>query len=130
MTIPFICVFIAFALVYLSKAPVALAMAKEPGGYDNSDPRGQQAGLTGWARRAVASHQNGFEAFPAFAAAVLIAHLGGADPTWAARLSIAFVTARALYIPLYILDLHSLRSTVWGVGFLATVGLFLLPILT
>ena len=30
--------------------PVALAMARQPGGYDNSDPRGQQAGLTGWAQ--------------------------------------------------------------------------------
>lgn len=130
MTIPFLCVFIAFALVYLSKVPVAMAMARQPSGYDNSDPRGQQAELTGWGRRALASHQNGFEAFPAFAAAVLIAHLGGGDPVWAVRLSVVFVVARALYIPLYIFDLHSLRSTVWGLGFLATVGLFLLPILT
>ena len=128
MTIPFACIFIAFLLNLASKGPVALAMAKQPGGYDNSTPRDQQAGLTSWGRRAVAAHLNGFEAFPAFAAAVLIAGLAGADPTWTTRWSIAFVVARTLYIPLYILDLDRVRSLVWGVGFASTVALFLLPL--
>jgi len=130
MTIPFICIFLAFLLNLVSKGPVAAAMAKETGGYDNSTPRDQQARLEGWGRRAVAAHLNGFEAFPAFAAAVLVATAAGADPLWMTRLSIAYVVARALYVPLYILDFDRVRSLVWTVGFGTTVGLFLLPVLT
>lgn len=127
MTVPFICVLICFGLAYLSKMPVALAQLRQPGGYDNSSPRGQQAELTGWGQRALAAHHNAFEAFATFAAAVVIAHLGGADATWSAWLAIAFVVARVLYNVLYILDLTKLRSAVWMVGFAATGALFVLP---
>ncbi len=130
MTIPFACIFIAFLLNLVSKGPVAFAMAKQTGGYDNSTPRVQQARLEGWGRRALAAHLNGFEAFPAFAAAVLVAAACGADPLWMTRLSIAFIVARALYVPLYILDFDRVRSLVWTVGLGTTVGLFLLPVLT
>jgi len=128
MTIPYFCVFLAFLLNIVSKAPVALAMQGSPGGYDNRNPRDQQAGLDGWGRRAVAAHLNGFEAFPAFAASVLVAILAGADPIWTTRLAVVFVAARALYIPLYLADLALLRSLVWTIGFSAVVGLFLLPL--
>lgn len=129
MTTPLLCILIAFLLNMASKAPVALAMAREPGGYNNKHPRDQQAGLSGWGRRAVAAHLNGFEAFPPFAAAVLVAVAAGADPTWTTRLAVVFVAARVLYTPLYILDFDFLRSSVWMVGFLATVALFLLPVM-
>ncbi len=128
MTTPFLCLFLAFLLNMVSKAPVAIAMARQGGGYDNSNPRVQQAELTGWGRRAVAAHLNGFEAFSGFAAAVLVAVLGGADPVWTARLAVAFVVARVLYLPLYIGDFDRLRSAVWSVAFVATAGLFLLPL--
>jgi uncharacterized MAPEG superfamily protein len=127
MTIPFFCIFIAFLLNMISKAPVALAMARRPGGYDNKHPRDQEAALEGWGRRAFAAHLNGFEAFPAFAAAVVIAQISGADPVWSTRLAVAFVIARVFYTPLYIFDLDLLRSAVWTFGFMATCGLFLLP---
>jgi uncharacterized MAPEG superfamily protein len=127
MTVPFVCVVLAFLLTIASKGPVALAMARQPGGYDNREPRRQQAALGGWGRRALAAHQNGFEAFPAFAAAVIIAHLAGADPIWSTRLAFVFLASRAVYIPLYLSDLAIVRSLVWTLGFLATVALFLLP---
>ena len=129
MTTPLVCVFVAFLLNLLSKGPVALAMARRPGGYDNKHPRDQEATLEGWGRRAFAAHLNGFEAFPAFAAAVVIAQISGADPVWSTRLAVAFVIARVLYLPLYIFDLDLLRSAVWAVGLAATCGLFLLPVL-
>ena len=128
MTIPFFCVFLAFLLNIISKGPVAVAMAHQSGGYDNKNPRDQQAGLDGWGRRAVAAHLNSFEAFPAFAAAVLVAVIAGADPIWTTRLAVVFVVVRALYIPLYLADLSLLRSLVWTVGFSAVVGLFILPL--
>ena len=127
MTIPFFCIFLAFLLNMISKAPVALAMSRRPGGYDNKHPRDQEAALEGWGRRAFAAHLNGFEAFPAFAAAVVIAQISGADPVWSTRLAVAFIIARVLYTPLYIFDLDLLRSAVWTLGFMATCGLFLLP---
>ena len=128
MTIPFFCIFLAFLLNMVSKAPVAIAMARHDGGYDNKNPRVQQAELVGWGRRAVAAHLNGFEACSGFAVAVLVAVLAGADPVWTARLAVAFVVARVFYIPLYICNLDRLRSAVWTVGFGATAGLFLLPL--
>ena len=62
MSIPFWCVFISALLIYVAKIPVAKAM-NEQGGYDNHLPRQQQAQLTGFGARALAAHQNCFEAF-------------------------------------------------------------------
>ena len=128
MTIPFFCIFLAFLITLASKGPVALAMARQKGGYDNSTPRDQQAALNGWGRRAVAAHLNSFEAFPAFAAAVFVAVLGGGDPVWATRLAVTFIAARVLYLPLYIADFPGFRSIVWMIGMFANAALFLLPL--
>lgn len=129
MTIPFVCVAIAFALIFLTKVPVGVAMAKQAGGYDNKHPRDQQAQLTGWGRRAKAAHDNTIEAFPGFAAGVLIAHVGGADAHWSTVLAITFIAARVIYPALYLADVHLARSTIWGVGCAATFGLLVLPAL-
>lgn len=129
MTTVLVCLLVAFLLNMLSKAPVAVAMARQPGGYDNRHPREQQAALEGWGKRALAAHQNQFEAFPAFGVGVLVALATGAAGPWLDGLAIAFVAARILYIALYIANLHLLRSTVWTVGFAATCGLYVLAIL-
>ena len=129
MTVPLLCVGIAFVVTLATKAPVAVAMARQPEGYDNRQPRDQQAGLDGWGRRAVAAHLNSFEAFPGFAAGVIVAHLAGGDPQWSTGLAVTFVVARVLYPVLYIANWHAARSAVWTVGFAATVALFALPLL-
>ncbi len=130
MTIPFWCVAAAFLLIMGMKLPVALAMARSGGGYDNRHPRDQQAKLEGWGKRALATHMNAFEAFAPFAAAVIIAHLAHADDKWSTILAITFVVARLIYPALYIANIHVLRSTVWAVGYACTVGLFLLAAFT
>lgn len=122
------CIVAAWFLVYLSKVPVVAAMARA-GGYDNHHPRAQQTQLTGWGARALASHLNGFEAFAPFAVAVLIAHVAGAPAAVVDGLAITFVMARVLYVACYLADWSTLRSTVWSIGFLATFGLFLSPLL-
>jgi len=127
MTTPFVCVLIAFLLIYLPKVPLSVAMAKQPGGYDNKNPRAQQDKLAGMGARARGAHYNGFESFPPFAAAVFVAHLAGAADHRASILSIAFVVARTLYIAAYLADLDYLRSAIWGIGFLCTIALFCLP---
>lgn len=127
MTTPFICVLVAYLLIYVPKVPLSAAMAKRPEGYDNKHPRTQQAKLEGWGARARAAHENGFEAFGGFAAAVVVAHLAGASDYRASVLSIAFVVARALYIAAYLANQDYLRSAIWGIGLLCTLALFGLP---
>jgi uncharacterized MAPEG superfamily protein len=128
VNVPFLCVFIAFSLIYVTKIPAAIAMAKSAGGYDNRTPRDQQGKLEGWGKRAMAAHLNGFESFAPFAAAVLIAHLMIADPGKSTTLAVVHVVARAVYPAIYIADVHWLRSLVWLVGFGATVGLFVVAL--
>jgi uncharacterized MAPEG superfamily protein len=122
------CIVAAWILVYSSKLPVAAAMQRA-GGYDNRHPRAQQATLTGWGARAVAAHLNGFETFAPFAAAVLVAHLAGGSPQLVDALAVTFVVSRLVYVTCYLTNLSTLRSTVWSVGFLVTLALFLTPVL-
>ena len=49
------CLFIAGLLHVVSKAPLAVAQSQSPGGYDNHNPRDQQAALEGWGKRALAA---------------------------------------------------------------------------
>ena len=129
-TIPLICMPIGFVLVYAPKIPLSMAMARQPGGYDNATPRDQQAQLTGWGRRSAAAHANGFESFAPFAVGVLATQVTGANPHWAAILSITYVVARFLYAFAYVGGIPTLRSAVWTVGFASTLGLMVLPIVS
>lgn len=124
MTTPFLCVFLAFLLIYFPRIFVLTAQARQPGGYDNLRPRDQQAKLEGWGRRANAAHANAFEAFAPFAASVIIAHLCSADAQWSAILAVTFVAARTVYPLLYLADLGWFRTAVWFVGMGAVLGLF------
>jgi uncharacterized MAPEG superfamily protein len=128
-SIPLFCLPIAFGLVFAPKIPLAMAMAREPGGYDNNTPRDQQAKLTGWGKRAAAAHANGFESFAPFAAGVLATQVTGASPHWAAIFAIAYVVARALYPVAYLADIAPARSLIWFVGFVSTIALMALPLL-
>ncbi len=126
MEIYFICVLVAFVMIYLTKAPLAMAMSKE-GGYDNKHPRQQQAQLTGWGARANAAHQNAFETFAPFAAAVFVAHLGNAPKDMVNILAITFVISRIFYTTFYLTNKDKFRSLTWMIGFGATFALFILP---
>lgn len=129
MNVPLLCLPVAFGLVYASKIPLAMAMAKQPEGYDNKTPRDQQAKLEGWGRRAAAAHANGFESFAPFAAGVLATQVTGANPSWAAILAVTHVVARVIYPAMYIAGIDKARSAVWTVGFAASLGLMVLPLL-
>jgi uncharacterized MAPEG superfamily protein len=130
MTVPFWCVAVAFLLIMAPKIPLSLAMARAPGGYDNKNPREQQQKLEGWGKRSAAAHANAFEAFAPFAAAVIVAHLAHADAKWSSIMAITFVVSRVVYNVMYIANLAWARSTVWTVGYLCTIGLFLLGAIT
>lgn len=129
MNIPFLCVGIAFLLIYLPRVFVARAQARRPEGYDNVNPRAQQAQLDERGARAQAAHANAFESFAPFAAAVIVAHLGKADPELTTVFALTHVGARAIYPFVYIAGKGSLRTLIWMVGFAATGALFVLPLL-
>jgi uncharacterized MAPEG superfamily protein len=67
---------------------------------------------------------NGFEAFPPFAAGVIVAHLAGASQPRIDALAAAFVALRVIYTLLYIHDKPTARSVVWFVALFCVLGLF------
>ena len=127
--LPLACVAVAFLLIYVPRMLVMKAQQQEPGGLDNKDPRDQQARLTGEARRAQAAHNNAFETFPPFAAAVLACELRHVSERWTTILAIVFVVARVIYPWLYIKGIDKARSGVWTIGFGATIALFVLAVI-
>ncbi|ERI53651.1 MAPEG family protein [Pseudomonas sp. AOB-7] len=130
MSLPFWCVFISALLIFIAKAPVAKAMAEEGSGrYDNRHPRTQQNRLTGFGARALAAHQNSFEAFPLFAVGVLMAHVTQTYGVLVDVLAVTFVVSRVLYLLCYWYDLHWQRSLIWVVGLLCSLLLMLSPAL-
>jgi uncharacterized MAPEG superfamily protein len=101
------------------------AVAKFSGpGFNNRAPREFQARLTGFRARAHWAHQNSFEAFPAFAAAVIIAHLAGVAQERIDVLALAFIALRLVYGVLYLADQALLRSIAWTAALGCVVALF------
>ncbi|MCS4307862.1 putative MAPEG superfamily protein [Rheinheimera pacifica] len=107
--------FITMLLPYLAKAPLAFAMQKS-GGYDNHNPRAQQAALKGFGQRANAAHYNSFEALLIYAAAIIIVVATGTADNTTVTLGWLFVASRLGYLVCYWLDYATLRSTVWVLG--------------
>jgi uncharacterized MAPEG superfamily protein len=104
-----------------------VALAKS-GGVDNRAPRDGLESLTGWRRRADWAHRNHFEAFPAFAAAVIVAELAHAPQGRIDLLAGVFVVLRLIYTALYLADQATLRSIVWSLGLIAIIWLFVLGV--
>ncbi len=117
-----LCLFIAVMLPMLAKGPVAAAMHKL-GGYNNKHPRAQQAQLTGFGARALAAHQNAFEAVIMFAPAALSAMIVGVSKEMELA-AMVFIGARVVYNLLYLANLHLFRSLTWAVGLGCTVYIF------
>jgi uncharacterized MAPEG superfamily protein len=98
--------------------------AKGQKGYDNNRPRSYMARLEGWRARANWAHQNHFEAFPAFAAAIIIAQLKGTPQHVIDLLAGIFILARIAYTAAYLGNQASLRSLIWFLGMVCTIALF------
>lgn len=126
MTTPFVCVFLAFVLIWVPRLGVVAAIKRSGIPYDNKHPRKQQATLEGFGARAQACHENQLEGFPMFAAAVFVAHLTDGDPRRSAILAGTYVVARVAYTVAYLANADYLRSAIWFIATLATVGLFVL----
>jgi uncharacterized MAPEG superfamily protein len=125
MTIAFWTILAAIALPWLmaalKKSPLAVS-----GKYSNRAPRAMQPKLEGLSQRAHWAEQNSFEILPAFVAAVLVAHLAGAEQVLIDQLAIGFIVSRVLYSICYLTDWATLRSLVWTVGLIFIVALFVI----
>jgi uncharacterized MAPEG superfamily protein len=90
----------------------------------NHNPREVLESLDGYRKRAHWAQLNSYEAFPPFAAGVIIAQFVQATQTSIDYLAIAFIVFRVLYGICYVRDWAALRSVVWGAGFACVIGLF------
>lgn len=121
MTFAYWCVLAAALIPILTVFP-----AKVTRDFDNRAPRAWEERQSGWRARAYWAHLNAFEAFPPFAAAVIIAHLAQAPQARIDLLAGTFIAARAGYSACYYADLAALRSVVWAAAFACVVGLFVI----
>ncbi|MEN3290151.1 MAG: hypothetical protein V7634_4451 [Bradyrhizobium sp.] len=126
MTIAEVCIFASVMLYLLPIVPAKWGNAKQ---FDNARPRDPAFYQDGIRARARGAHQNGIEAYPFFAAAVLLAEFRGAPQNLVNELSVLFVIVRAAYVLTYVGDRPSLRSILWALGFLITVVIFFLPMI-
>ncbi|HDS1769264.1 MAPEG family protein [Pseudomonas putida] len=128
MTVALWCILIALLLNPLC-ALIAKAGSGRFGLKDNHDPRAFLDTLSGLPRRAHAAQQNGYEAFPAFAAAVLVADIvGNAEQVTQDVLGVMYITSRLLYIICYLADWATLRSLMWFAGLALIVSFFVVSI--
>ncbi|MFT5683268.1 MAG: putative MAPEG superfamily protein [Myxococcota bacterium] len=123
MTVALWCVLVAVFLPY-----ILIGIAKSDPEYikgdHNKTPRTYEASLTGHRQRAYWAHLNTLEAFPPFAAAVLVAHYTGAEQSSVDMFAGAFILCRVLYGLLYIVNQDKLRSLAWAGGVGCVIGLF------
>jgi uncharacterized MAPEG superfamily protein len=118
-----LCVLIAALLPVLT-----VGGAKAQPGYDNAAPRAFLSRLEGWRARANWAHQNHFEAFPPFAAGVILAEMAHASQARIDVLAVVFVALRILYTFIYISNVAALRSVIWAGALACSVWLIILSL--
>lgn len=88
-------------------------MAKAHRDYDNTDPRNPAAINTPFRQRAFGAHANSLEAFPLFAAAVLLAALRDVPGHTVDVAAYVWLACRLAYVGCYLAGFGSLRSLIW-----------------
>ncbi len=120
MTIAIWCILIAAVLPY-----VAFNFVK---GLDPNEPRVGAGALTGQTARAYGAQLNGFETFPLFAAAVIVAHMVGGPSRIVDILSVLYVLLRLGHMAAYIAGRQPLRSAAFTVAQLVALAIFVSPL--
>jgi len=123
MTTAYWCVLIAALFPYVGtlSAKIGGRMPRAA----NHGPRQWLDSLgAGWQKRAYWAQLNSFEVFPAFAAAVIIAHQIHVPQPRLDLLAELFIVSRIVYFAVYLADLATLRSIVWFCGMACMVMLF------
>ena len=126
MTVADYCIFACVAIYLLTIVPFKWIGFRQ---YDNSRPRDPAFYEDAIRARALGAHQNGIEAFPFFAVAVLLAEFRGAPQNLINELAVLFVIVRIAYVLTYIGNRPRLRSILWNIGFIINVAIFFLPLI-
>lgn len=124
MTIADLCLLAAVILTIVSIMPAKWSGARD---YDNSRPRDPGFFTPGLRARSQGAHLNGFEAFPFFAASVILAEMRGVAQGTVNALAVAFILLRIVYVLMYLGDRPTLRSVVWSVAFACNLAIFFSP---
>ena len=95
--------------------------------FDNAKPRDPDFYQDAISQRALGAHQNGIEAFPFFAFAVLLAEFRGAPQRLIDELAVLFLIVRIAYVLTYLGNRPTLRSILWGLGFAINIAIFFMP---
>ena len=98
--------------------------AKASKDFDNAKPREFMDHLAGARKRAYWAVQNGYETFPLFVAAVLLAERAAVAQSMVDMLAMGFVACRLVYGVMYVTDKATLRSLVWMAAMACVVALF------
>jgi uncharacterized MAPEG superfamily protein len=126
MTIAEWCIFATLMLYLLSIASVKWIRFRR---FDNSRPRDPAFYEDPIASRALGAHQNGIEAFPFFAVAILLAEFRACPQNLVNELAELFVIVRIAYVLTYLGNRPALRSILWSIGFLINIAIFFMPAL-
>jgi uncharacterized MAPEG superfamily protein len=115
------------AAVLLTIGTIGFAKVKGGRAYDNANPRSPDFYQDPFRARALAAHQNGFEAFPFFAAAVILAEMRHMPQGILDGLAVAFILLRVVYVTLYLRNRPTMRSAVWSAAFACNLLIFFMP---
>ena len=126
MTVAEWCVFGTLMLALLSIAPIKWIGYRQ---FDNARPRDAAFYQDAIRARALGAHQNGIEAFPFFAAAVLLAEFRAAPQYLINELAMLFLIVRIAYVLTYVGNRPRLRSILWSIGFTINIVIFFLPLI-
>jgi uncharacterized MAPEG superfamily protein len=121
MPLAYWCILIAALL------PLPLVAYAKSESRDNDAPRDNARNLNGARRRAYAAHENAYENFPFFAAAVIVAVTQGAPISILDPLTVLYIVLRIAHAGCYIADRASLRSLAWLGGLIVNIAIFVLP---
>jgi len=124
MTVAEWCVFGTLMLYLLTIASVKWIGFRQ---FDNSKPR-EPGFYEGPIRaRALGAHQNGIEAFPFFAVAVLLAEFRLSPLRLIDELAVLFLIVRIAYVFTYLGNRPTLRTILWNIGFAINLAIFFMP---
>ena len=126
MTTPLWCLLIASFIPFVLAGIGGYLRVQQLGELDANHPRVQAYELRDVAARAYAAQQNAWEALGLFTAAVVTAHLAGADAGSSATAASLFIVARVLHAGAYIADLAPARTVVFIVALGSCIALFYL----
>jgi len=126
MTVAEWCVFGTLVLYLVTIVPIKWIGYRR---YDNAKPRDPAFYDDPLRARALGAHQNGIEAFPFFAIAVLLAEFRAAPQNLVNELAVLFLIVRIAYVFTYLGDRPTLRSILWSIGFAINLAIFFMPLI-